>query len=693
MSKISKFVKLDKNVLLEYVYNDGNLVSEAYNVLVNSRDRSRSYLAYDTSGTNNTKDNSLFRIDAVTGRYGKVNPTGYSFLQIKNYSAPLPIRHDVIRVHLPINWTFGEYLGFHIRVYAFDTTNQNRYDLSNFYFDMTDVSQSYLLNYSAPALLFQEKLWGKNIQIEIPSLNQISAQLTNNLPTVNSINANLTDGLGLNTYSPIFIDFQFIKAIQTVNAVTTYLTEQALTTSIPQTPEFETLGLKIQHSVNGDFFEIYGTYNDTIAGFKKFIDDSVNIGNRYYVQYDITLYEQNIRGKTLTITVTDSFNETIEYRPIIKFTSTTAIIDVEMRLIDAVDDSYIIRKASYGMLQDEVSKYSINLTKINLTDASKPKIYNIKNAINPSLVGVVNSMGMLSVNNSGKSSKQPRQTQATIKPVIQTIEVPFPVLIDRYNIMAKSENTVLDSKTFYGYGKLQIVLYPFDNVVKFVIASGTEQAPVYLDLSKYTEHQLVFRTDQTQQTFSIYAEANDDLSIGNITFKIPQSKYTEIKKIYNDKVNVFYIVATNQGTNSVIYTGLFKVYDNTASVNELNAQAGTPGITLDTSLPKETATITRKPIKEIAPSLKPSTMKNNSLLTSAKGAISAAVSAAKNSAVSEYVTQSQQTAKALANAIGMPLNDFAKLNGIQPADTVPAKTVVKVPTSINFKSPLLIPKK
>lgn len=698
MSKISKFVKLDKNVLLEYIYNDGNLVSEAYNVLVNSRERTRSYLAYETSGTNNIQSNSLFRIDTITGRYGKINPSGYNFLQVKNFSAPAPIRHDVMKVHIPVNWTFGEYLGFYVRVYAFDTTNQVRFDLSNFYFDMTDVSQSYLLNYTAPPLLFQEKLWGKNIQIEIPSLNQIALQLTNNLPTPNSINANLTNGVGLNMFSPIFIDFQFIKAIQTVNAVTTYLLDAPVTTSIPQTPEFENLGLKIEHSPNGDFFEIYGTYNDTIAGFKKFIDDAVLIGSRYYVQYDITLYEQNIRGKTLTITVTDSFNETIEYRPIIKFTTTTAIIDVEMRLIDAVDESSIIRKASYGMLQDEVSKYSINLTKINLSNASKPKIYNIKNAINPSLVGVSNSMGMLSVNNVGKRNRNVAPASPTT--VIQTVEIPFPVLIDRYNIMAKSDNATLDTKTFYGYGKLQILLYPFDNVLQFVIATGTAQSPVYLDLSRFSQHQIVFRTDQTVQSFPIFLEANDDLSIGNITFKIPQAKYSEIKKIYNQNVNVFYITATSQSTSSVIYTGLFKVYDNAVSVAELNQQAGTPGITLDTSLPKETAIVTRKPIKEMAPTLKPSNMKNNSLLGGISNAISNAISVANGDAgniststFTEYVTQSQQTAKSLANAVGMPLNDFANINNIQPTETIKTKTVVKVPSSLAFKTPFLVPKK
>ena len=166
---------------------------------------------------------------------------------------------------------------------------------------MTDVSQQYLLNFTSPPLLFQEKLWGKNIQIEIPAVSEISSQLTDNRPTENSINANLTNGNGLSLTSPIFIDFSFISAIQTINAVTTYKLVSPLTTTIPQTPEFEKLGLMIENSPNGDFFEIYGTYNNNIAEFKKFIDDSVSLGNRYYVQYNITMYEQNIRGKTSKI--------------------------------------------------------------------------------------------------------------------------------------------------------------------------------------------------------------------------------------------------------------------------------------------------------------------------------------------------------------------------------------------------------
>lgn len=599
MAKISKFVKLDKNVLLEYIYDDGNLLSDSYSILVDSRDRKLSYIAGASSVTNNTLGNQLFKVDSVSQKYAKVNPSYYSFLQLRDFSTGAPTRHDTIKIHLPINWTFGEHLGFYLKVYAFDTNNVKSYELSNFYFDMTDISQSYLLNYTTPPLIFQEKLWGKYISIEVPALSVISSQRENNVPKVNSINANLTEGSGLSMTSPIFIDFQFVDSIQTVSGITSYLVSTRVTTTIPQTPEFEKLGLKIEHSTNGDFFEIYGLYNGSIGGFSNFIDESFNLGHNYYVEYNITMYEQNIRGKTITITQHENFNETNEFRPIIKYTTTTAIIDVEMRLIDKVDESYIIRRASYGMLQDEVAKYSLKLMKINLNKANKPKIYNIKNAIDPSLVGLSNSFGKVTTGRVTTKNKNGKSALDINQPVkIETVKVPYPVLVDRNSIITKSENAVYDSKTFYGIGKLLIQIVPFDNVVKFNVANGVPTKPEYLNLSSYGEIKLVFKNDTKVIEIPLYTESGDiNLSIGQITFKIPQANFKDIKKIYQSGVNIFYITSYIQNTTSVVYSGLFMIFDNLSNVASLNKAAAVPKIVKDPNLPTETAIVTRVPLK------------------------------------------------------------------------------------------------
>lgn len=623
MAKISKFVKLDKDVLLEYIYDDGNLISESYDILVDSRDRRQSYIAGSSSITGNTMGNQLFKVDSVTQKYAKVNPSYYSFLQLKEYASGTPTRHDTIKIHVPINWTFGEHLGFFIKVYGFDTTNTRIFDISNFYFDMTDVSQQYLLNFTSPPLLFQEKLWGKNITINIPSLSDLASQKTNNVPKENSINANLTNGAGLNITSPVFIDFHFIDNIQTVNGLTGYILSSKVTTTVPQTPEFERLGLVVAHSINGDFFEIYGVYNDTIAGFNQFMDESFNIGHRYYVQYNITMYEQNIRGKTTTVTVHDNFNETIEYRPIIKYSTTTAIIDVEMRLIDAVDDSYIIRRASYGMLQDEVSKYSLNLTKINLANAHKPKIYNIKSNIDPSLVGMSNSMGRItkpiSISKAVTGRVSGSNNNNNNKPIIQieTVKIPFPVLVDKFNIVGKSDNASFNNTLFYGIGKMIINIYPFDNIITFTIANGSDTKPDFLNMTGYGDIKLTFRNDSKTFDFPLYTDSGSvNLDLGQLAFKITQNKFIDIKKLYESGINLFYITSDIQSVKSVVYSGLFKIYDSAANVAGLNqgaASSANPAIIKDPKLPQETAVVTRRPVKQSTPVAKPGMSKANML--------------------------------------------------------------------------------
>jgi len=280
----------------------------------------------------------------------------------------------------------------------------------------------------------------------------------------------------------------------------------------------------------------------------------------------------------------DDFIDKVEYRPIIKYSTTTAVIDVEMKLIDAVDDSVINRRASYGMLQDEISKYSLNLTKINLKNAWKPKIYNLKN-ISTGLIDNLN--GQI---------------------VFEKVEVPFPVLIDRLNVIAKSKNVQFSKDIFYGMGLLKIVIYPFDNVIKFNIATDIDSSVKYMDLTNLNDLKLTIKNDNVTIESPIYLDTDENnLSIGQIVFKINSNKYTDIKRVYNSGNNIFYITTTNQNITTVVYTGLFIPYDNLNNVIDLNndsSNADTIGdqsqsqINIDNSLAdSELAIVTRRRIQ------------------------------------------------------------------------------------------------
>lgn len=430
--KHSRFISIDTNILLEYIYDDSNLIGEPYNVLVNNKTNTRSFVSTDILRppirgyvqTNNDPYNQLFQVSPSS--YAKLPTTGnntisddFPFIQLKNFSTSIPIRYDKIRIHLPVSYTFGDNKGFYLRVYTLDATENKIVELSNYYFDISDIEQNYKLEFSSQTLYLLENQWGKYVEVQIPSVTKVSDQITSfNLstqlgePRANSINFNLTDGVGLSRNSPIFIDFKDIESVTVTNNQRYFNTSTRKTVVIPQTPEFENLGVRIEESTQGDFFQIYATYNGTAPEFVDYLDELLSQGFKYMVKYVVDLFEENVKTKSYTFTIQDDFAEEIEFRPIFKYTTTTAVIDVTLRLININDNSVIERKASYGLLQGggqmmgsqingkittgnksggggDISKYSASLSKINLKTAKKTEVINYKEVTVPK-VGMEN---------------------------------------------------------------------------------------------------------------------------------------------------------------------------------------------------------------------------------------------------------------------------------------------------------------
>lgn len=591
--KTSKYIKVDNNVLIEYIYDDNNNVSENYQIVTDKRTGDSLFLS-TTAAYKNTLGNQLYNVDPIQNKNTKIDLSKYNFLQVKDYAGTTFVRYDVIRFYLPNNYVFNEYKGFKVKAYVYDYDNTNLITLSNYFFDITDTNTITDLDFINPPLLFQEKLWGKAITIQIPSPYILGLQRDSGVPKSNSINQSLSaDGVSLS--SPIFLDFSFITKKETVNNEVQYFLDNERTVSFPQVPDFQNLAVMVKPSDEGDFFEVFGIYNSNQGEFVKFMNDSYKLGNRYFIQYIITVFEENIKGKTNTFNITENFDEVVEFRPIIKFSTTTAIIDVEMRLINQVDESQIVRRASYGMLQDEVAKYSLNLSKINISNAYKPKIYNTRTAVsneNSLLLGKMGGFG-------GSNLK------------IETVKVPFPVFIEKNNVLAKSESVEYGKDMWKGIGKLRLVIYPFDNIIKFVIAKSvtpsnnmtasatTNVASVeYFDLNGAKDVNLVFKNTKNEIICSLYRQGNEvDLTTGTVIFKLAAKDIQTIRNIYQTKVNTFYIVVTNSnGEKTPIYSGTFIMFDDIANVIGINDQVNNDvksSIKKDTSI-VETAVITQQ---------------------------------------------------------------------------------------------------
>ncbi len=290
----SEFKRLNKNVLLEWIYDNSNYILEPFKVVKNSRDLITSYVAGDTTITNNNQDNQLVIVDENANKFGKLDSSKYNFLQVLNYVPSGAVLHDRIKIYFPANYTFEEYQGIQIRLYTYDYRNKKFYDISNFYYDRNETDKNVLRPFTTP-LLYADVTWNKYIELNVPSVYFLGLQRENGFAKEGTVNYYLTGGDGLSQTAPIFIDFRFITKVINIGTTKTYLTTQKVTLQVPQIPKLDALGVYMQESNQADFFEIYATYNGSFETFAIFMDDSKKINKFYYLEFNITVFEENIK--------------------------------------------------------------------------------------------------------------------------------------------------------------------------------------------------------------------------------------------------------------------------------------------------------------------------------------------------------------------------------------------------------------
>ena len=548
MSTYSKRIKLNPDVLLEYTFDDTNYRSEDYQVLTNLKEKTKSYLSESTL---NNQANSLFMVDPILSKYSTIDVTNFNFLKLQDFFTS-PILNDKMTLYFPSGFDFASvgYLGFYINVYTYGYDNNTKYSLSNFYYVITNVSTISIFDLPDP-FYFDEKYWVRSINLEFPSINVIADQriLGNiNVPYPDSINQNLTYNEGLSSNSPIFIDFAYISSTNTVLGVPYYYTGDLYSVSLPQVPEFTELGVTIQESTQGDYFEIFGTYLGSNENMDEFEYKQELIGVQIELDYIVSLYEENILTSTQTYVVTkDNVTQKILYRPIIQFSNTTAAIDVELRIVNLVDSSYISKYGSLG-ITNSINKYGLRLTRLNMdTGVINAEIFNVK--IKNTMMGGVAADSFIDV-----------------------MKVPYPVMVDRYRILTKTTNASTQTNDYVPNGLLEILITSFDNVIEFNIAQdiNSKGEPIPYDLSTLSTNsnlKLVFKSDSEKLEKDPFFEADNNYEIGNISFKIAEKDYKILRRIYDKGYDNFYLVVAAANSTTQLYSGKFLFYEDVTFIN------------------------------------------------------------------------------------------------------------------------------
>jgi hypothetical protein len=554
--KATQYQKVNRDVLLEWTYDDSNFLQEPYKILNNQRDLIKSYVSSDTSVTKNILSNQLFRLDVFGSRFTKVSLDEYPFLTTEEFVDPEPVIHDKLKIYFPSNWAFGEYQGIYLRLYTFDSTNKKICELSNFFFDVNSSdTSSYLATDVLPGLEYQERVWNKFIEIQIPSLYHVSRVAVD--PTYfldTSVNFKLSDGIGLSKDAPIFVDFRFIARVNTFTSLpSNYTLTNAISVQFPQRPETEGIKLVIQESTRGDFFEIFGTIAADFGEFVDYLNTSQELGRYYGLEFTITVFEDNRAGKSLTYNLDENYTEIVEFRPILRYSSSSATIDVEMRIIDKDSGQINTKKAVYGMKPEQLSKYSLNLKRINVRNVFKPKIYQkIRTSdYDYQNIGKINPENKIDVP----------------VPVLRTINQ-LPTQIVAYSRSALNTVSPDRMSNFHPIGAMKIAIKPFDNLINFTLYLKTNQRYKPFDLTDCRDIKLVFKIDGDSIEFDKFstqtgrAPGNFNIpSMGIVGFKVREADVKRILNIYNNGGRLFYITCTNQNYRMMIYSGLFTVQE------------------------------------------------------------------------------------------------------------------------------------
>ncbi len=550
MAVNSRFIQVHPDAIIEWIWDDSFFFEDEYSIITDTKNGVNSFSFSKTVNEPNNYNKipeQLYLIDAVINRFGIVDPDTKTFLQETKYVNNQPSKFNKIKIWFPIHYVFPASTGFFLKTYALNYENKVPYNLSNYFLDITIPGELNKIDNDPSPFRMNEKLWGKSITLYVPSVYDEALNRVNNAPQLGTINYNLTNGvLGLSQTSPIFIDFRFLSRKQTILGETTYITTPQLLTTVPQAPEYNTLGVSIVEAEDGDYFKINATYNSSAGEFENFMTTLEQSGKRSYVLYAITVYENNLPQETREVYVYKDFLKGIDdYRPVFKYTNTNASIKVEMKLINSIDGNIIVKTNDYNLIGNQVSKYGKYITPINITGALKPKLYNSKveqNILPPK--ELLNNHIKLKNNN-----------------ISEIKYIPYPVLTNIFNVVAGNVTINNGGITYVGQGELNLILTPFDNIIKLSISkkiNDTTLEPFVLPSSDSIVY-MVFKSTVGELKVSLYVESNEvDLARGIVIFKILATDLDKIKKI-REKSNMFYITLKTNDIETSIYNGTYSL--------------------------------------------------------------------------------------------------------------------------------------
>ena len=564
----SKYIQLTPYALLEFTYNTTVISTDDLSFIrvKNAFTGTMSYINYHLTDyrktrqlTGNALDRTVQQISASKWAHMDIDkPVSYfeqkhSNLFFENLwdsiSQDLNITYDSVKVHLQSGYNFTDLAGFILRVAFVDNEFHQLY-LAN----IAHLKDDEFIKYHTRPILLGERVYDRYLEVKIPSLKDIkdvNTQVADEFATVDGIFLKKDFNWDNSKINVLFYEIkekEVDRDGQVILRTSLNVGDSVsgiVRVELKHFDEFVNVAAVIQESLNGDYFEIFPTYNDNFL--QDFILERAEAGENYMVIHDLEVYEQRPNSGTMIETLTqkftqiqeDGFDKPFIFRPVVKDENTlTFSIDYSVRIFNKVDSSQIIRRASLTF--SNARKYGRWMQKLDIPVGFQPlRIVNKivleteKESVNNPNLYTLNS-GMLKNSLPSDNSFLPMQ----INDIYTGVETLFVDKISQQIISSDSgdsANTVFDLKPLlksdliFGQGEARLYIGEYDNFVKFNVYKMSENTNVlepYSDMSQNANvnFYLVFTTaDGTKIKIYEYNKIeniNLDKKEGELLYKI-----------------------------------------------------------------------------------------------------------------------------------------------------------------------------
>jgi hypothetical protein len=609
MASTSKYIQLNPQILLEYIYQDPALPT----VIDTDTNGARVMILDNTyTGTNFmfTEDNPY----VPTGNYRTISAipinskrTKYAYLTTNmplnylDYDTNLPdvasllaqlttppnvppeaVQYDTLRLHLISGYSFASQGDGFIFDVQFTDGQGKRQNLTSIAFLNTD-------NYEVinpDEFIIGERLYTKYIDLKIPAISYLNNVTISNPLVTTSLSYLMTNGSGVRDSTMIDFSLKDIITTEVVNGYKYFLTGNEVSVSINKTDEYSGLSAAVQESPNGDFFELYGEYNGDI--YEDFIISLDNLPNtKIIVFHDVRVIEQV--GTSFITTSENSFLQSndfgvpYKFRPIVlnSAVATSYRIEYTLRIFNTVDNSQIVRQSQYASF--DVKKYGRRIRKINLgVEPVVAKVYNtipdnkpVVNLTSYNRMNITQDGGVTTIQTEFVTSFVDRNrisasvSAVKVTPAVKQQGDVLPTAKGQSMLPANiplSIEQIANTDKVYQQGEGPIGISPFDNFYQFIIYNNAVSdalgvgEPQLVDLTNTGSLYLNFFDQKTGLKIKLKNYTNIkqlNPANGEVVFKIPSEESSKILGLTDTTYYISTVLETGGGTSeeTLLYTG------------------------------------------------------------------------------------------------------------------------------------------